>query len=115
MHARTLSEQTGRNDARIVDNQKFVAAKQTRKLGEKSVFESPRCAIQQQESRRLALVQRALGDPFSREMVVKFVQTHARRQSNSNSDTANKPKRIGYAEWVVRELSSCRREIRPRS
>ncbi len=56
MHARTLSKQTGRNDARIVENQKFVAAKQTRKLGEKPVFESPRRAIQQQESRRLALV-----------------------------------------------------------
>jgi hypothetical protein len=90
MDAGAPSEQAGGDDARIVEDEEFVASQENGKFREEAVFEYSRGTIQEEEPGGFAAVQGPLGDLLSGEMVVEFVQAHGKGQSNSKAGKANK-------------------------
>src|SRR5258708_24240475 len=74
--SRASAEESSWNDTRIIQNDEFVAAKQTRKLSEASIRELSTLPIHAQKARTVAPRQGALGDLRRRKEVVEFIEAH---------------------------------------
>jgi len=76
MEAGAVTEQTGGDDAGIIQDEKFVAPEKVGKLGEDAVFDFAGFAAEGEESGEIALGEGALGDQLGREGVVEFIEAH---------------------------------------
>lgn len=71
-----MAEQPRWQNARVVEDQKFVAAQQLRQFGELVIVHAAVFAVQEQESRGVALWQGTLRDKVTGKVVVEFVRSH---------------------------------------
>ncbi len=98
MHPGAPPEQARRNDARIVEDEEFVAAQQAGKFREDAVLENSWRPTQAQQPRRFATLKGTLRNLFSREMVVQLFQTHGKRQSSSKVAEASQTNKLVIAK-----------------
>jgi hypothetical protein len=68
----TMSEETGGQNARVVQDQEVSRSQQVRELTESSVVECSRVAIQMQHPRGDTILQRLLGNQLLGEMKIEF-------------------------------------------
>lgn len=69
--------ETGRNDARIVEDHQVIRAEKARKFAELAVFESAGGSVQMKKTRGGAVGQRVLSDQFLREFEIEIGDEHA--------------------------------------
>ena len=76
--------QTGRDHLRLVHDQQVAGAEQLGELADSPVFGGSRTAIDEQP-RRVSWLDRHLGDPVGRQLVVELVQPHAGTRYDGSS------------------------------
>ena len=75
----TSPEEPGRNDARIVEDQEFVAVKKFRELEKAVIFKAPGRAVELKETRSIAPTERPLGDLVFGQVIVELIESHKAR------------------------------------
>src|SRR5947209_6014994 len=76
-----MSEEARGNNAGIVEDKEFVAAKERGEFEEGVIFKFAGDSIQQEETGLFAAGQRSLRDLVMWEIVVQFVETHREHKS----------------------------------
>jgi len=69
-------EEPGRDNARIVEDEEFVAFKKFAEFKKAMIFDPAGGAAQQEKSRSFAAIQRPLSDLLFRQVIIEFVQSH---------------------------------------
>jgi HSP20 family protein len=90
MNSGSPAEQPGRDDACIIEDQKFIAAKKIDEFYKKPILKRAGRAIQQEKPGGFAAIERSLRDAVLRQVVVEFIQAHARVKFSSNCRTRRK-------------------------
>jgi len=76
MNPGTPPEEPGRDDARIVEDEEFVAPKKIEYFKKQMIFELAGGPIQQEKSRSFAPIERPLSNLLFRQVIVELVQSH---------------------------------------
>jgi hypothetical protein len=76
MHTGTSAEQSSGDDARIVQDEQFVSAKETGKLRKEPVLECSRIAVQMEKTGSFTALQWTLCDLPRRKVVIELVEPH---------------------------------------
>ena len=79
MNSGASPEEPGRNDARIVEDEKFVALKKFRKFKKAMIFEPACGAIHEEQSRSFAAIQWPLSNLLFRQVIIELVPSHKAR------------------------------------
>src|SRR6266446_2268687 len=72
-------EEPGRDDARIVEDEEFVALKKFAEFKKPMIFEPAGGPVQEEKSRSVAAIQWPLSDLPFRQVIIELVQSHKAR------------------------------------
>jgi hypothetical protein len=76
MNPNAPSEEPSRDDARVVEDEKFVALKKFAKFQKTMIFELACGAVYQEKARSFPAIQRPLSNLLLRQAIIELVQAH---------------------------------------